>query len=264
MRDITLYSEEGRMKTTTGRVALILLLGVIISACGGGGGDDGGSSSSAPQSIAGIWSGTFTSSILHTAYGVGGLITESGTARFANTSLLSQYGGQVTVNGGSFTSAATAYAPYGGTLPDGSTAGAVSISGTFTEKGVMSGRYSGVGDNGTFYLTYSSSYDRPSSLSAIAGTWTGSVAGYANTLMIDSGGNIIGSSNSGCTYSGNVGIIDSAHNLYSLTLTIGNCGGGDGIYSGLAALTDKNAANDSFLISVSSNSYSYVSTMMRQ
>jgi hypothetical protein len=237
---------------------------LLISACGSGGGGDTGSSSSPPQSIAGIWTGTFTSNVLHTAYGVGGLITESGTARFANTSLLSQYGGQATVNGGSFTSAATAYAPYGGTLPDGSTVGPVSISGTFTEKGVMSGSYSGAGDSGTFYLTYSSLFDRPSSLSAIAGTWTASAAGYANTLMIDSGGNITGSSTSGCTYSGNVGVIDSTHNLYSLTLTIGNCGGRDGSYSGLAALTDVNATNDSFLISVSNASYSYVSTVMRQ
>jgi hypothetical protein len=243
---------------------LSLAVCLLISACGSGGGDDPGPSSSPPQSIAGIWTGTFTSNVLHTAYGVAGLITESGTARFANTSSLAQYGGQVNVNGGSFTSAATAYAPYGGTLPDGSTVGPVSISGTFTEKGIMSGSYSGVGDNGTFYLTYSSLYDRPSSLALVAGTWKGSVEGYANTLTIDSGGNITGSSVSGCTYSGKVGIIDSSHNEYTLTLSIGNCGGRDGTYSGLAALTDVNAANDSFLASVSNSSYSYVASMSRQ
>jgi hypothetical protein len=45
---------------------------------------------------------------------------------------------------------------------------------------------------------------------------------------------------------------------------IGNGGGRDGTYSGLAVLTDKSTANDSFLASVSNASYSYVSTMMRQ
>ena len=209
---------------------------LLVSACGGGGGDDTGSSSGPPQSIAGIWTGTLTSATLQTTYGVVGLITESGTARFANTSSLAQYGGQVSVNGGSFSSAATAYAPYGGMFPNGSTVGPVSVSGTFTEKGAMDGSYSGVGDAGTFYLIYSSLYDRPSSLALVSGIWKGSIEGYANTLTIDSGGNIAGSSTSGCTYSGNVGIIDSSHNEYTLTLTIGNCGGRDGSYSGLAAL----------------------------
>jgi hypothetical protein len=247
-----------------GFVLFWVVVCLIVSGCGSGGGDSTGSSSSPAQSIAGIWTGTLTSTTLQTAYGVVGLITESGTARFANTSTLAQYGGQVSVNGGSFSSAATAYAPYGGIFPNGSTVGPVSVSGTFTEKGVMEGSYSGVGDAGTFYLTYSSLYDRPSSLALVSGTWKGSIEGYANTLTIDSVGNIDGSSTSGCTYSGNIGIIESSHNEYALTLSIGNCGGRDGLYSGLAALTDVNATNDSLLASVSNASYSYVASMTRQ
>jgi hypothetical protein len=58
------------------------------------------------------------------------------------------------VNGNSFSTTATAYAPHGSTLLDGSQVDAVTISGTFTTKDKMSGTYSGAGDEGTFTLTY--------------------------------------------------------------------------------------------------------------
>jgi hypothetical protein len=242
---------------------LLLLTLLIISACGGGG---GGSSSSTPatQSIAGIWIGTSTSNVLHSTSNVTGIIAESNIARFASTTTGAQYSGVVTVIGNSFSSTATAYAPFGYMFLDGSHVGPVNISGTFTSKASMSGTYDGVGDTGTFSLTYSSVYDRPSSLTATAGTWAGVVSGYTNTITIDSSGNISGNSTSGCSYTGTVSIIDSSYNTYMVNLNIANCGVENGSYSGLGALVDTASQNDTFITSVSNSSYSYVASLTKQ
>lgn len=149
-------------------------------------------------------------------------------------------------------------------FPNGSHVGVVNISGTFTPKVTLNGTYNGVGDSGTFFLNYSSLYERPSSLEVIAGKWSGSVSGYLNTITIDSSGNITGSSTSGCTYSGNISIIDSSYNAYIVNLNINNCESQNGLYTGLAALADTSVANDTLLASVSNSSYSYVALLIRQ
>jgi hypothetical protein len=128
----------------------------------------------------------------------------------------------------------------------------------------MSGTYNGVGDNGTFSLTYSSVYDRPSSLAATAGTWKGIVSGFTNTFTIDSSGSITGSSASGCSYTGAVSIIDVSYDAYMVNLDIANCGGQNGSYGGLGALADTTTQNDTFIASVSNSSYSYVASLTRQ
>ena len=244
----------------------------LIFSCGGGG---GGSSSSLPstpttptvtQTHAGFWIGTFTSNVLHSTYDVTGLIAETGLANFASTSTLAQYSGVISVigNSNSFSGNVTAYAPVGETFPDGSTVGIVSVSGTFTGQGAISGTYSGVGDSGTFSLTYSGLYNRPSSFAAIAGTWEGPVQVYTNTVTVGPSGNIIGSSTAGCSYSGNVGIIDPTYFAYNVNFSIINCGLESGTYIGLAALTDTVTANDTLLIEVSDPSFSFVASLTRQ
>lgn len=255
-------------RRSNGLSLFLLSICLIISACEGGGG--GGSSSPftppAAQSISGIWIGTFISNVTYRTESVTGLIAETGSARFASTSTLAQYNGGISVSGNSFSATVTAYAPLGYVFPDGSQVGSVSMSGIFTAKNAMSGTYSGVGDFGTFSLTYSGLYERPSSLAALVGNWTGIVSGSTNTLtiMIDPSGNMSGSSTLGCNYSGNIGIIDSSYNAYSVNLNINNCGLESGNYSGLAALTDISAAaNDTLLVEVSSPSFSFVAALMR-
>jgi hypothetical protein len=243
----------------------LLVSCLIISSCGsGGGGNSSPSPNSSTQSIAGIWIGTFTSSVTNSTYNVTGLIDESYNARFADPDNLLQYSGVVSINGNSFSSTATAYAPSGYTFPDDSQVGTVNISGSFSEKTSINGTYTGVGDTGVFFLNYSALYERASSLALVAGTWSGTVLGYTNTITVDSSGNVSGDSSSGCTYTGNVGIVDSSYNAYNVTLNINNCGTQNGSYSGLAALTDTVSANDTILVCVSNASYSFVASLRRQ
>ena len=70
----------------------------------------------------------------------------------------------------------------------------------------ISGTYSGLGDSGTFSLTYDSSYERPSSLSLVQGDWFISDPQIFEKLSIniDSNGKIIGFSSKGDILSGNV------------------------------------------------------------
>ncbi len=214
--------------------------------------------------VAGIWVGRFTSNVVQSTYDIIGVIAESDAARFFNTSWGAQYSGVVTANGNTFSSAATAYAPFGYVFPDGSHVGPVSISGTFTPQGFMSGTYSGVGDLGTFSLNYSALYERPSSLAAVAGQWRGTVLGYINTVTVDSSGTVTGSSTAGCAYSGHISIINSLYNAYGVNLNITNCGVQNGSYSGLAVLADTYTASDTILVSVSTSSYSFVASLARQ
>lgn len=127
----------------------------------------------------------------------------------------------------------------------------------------MSGTYSGVGDKGTFSLAYNSLYERPSALAEIAGTWTDYSSGYYQTVMIDSNGNVTGEDFGGCTYSGNVGIINSLYNAYNANFTIKNCGSKDGFYNGLATLTDTDTNNDTIVAIVSNSTYSFIIELRR-
>lgn len=259
-----------KMGKEKGLFLVLLLTLSIMSACGGGG-DSSSQSALATQRIAGIWIGTFTSNVVSSTFDVTGIIAESGIGRFASTSTGAQYSGVISVNGMgvngiSFSATVNAYAPFGEVFPDGSRVGIVGISGAATPRGAMSGTYSGVGDSGTFSLTYSGLYERPSSLSSVAGTWSGIVSsGDNNTITVDSSGNITGSSTSGCIYSGNVGIIDPFYNAYSVNLSLNNnCGFGSGNYNGFAALTDTSIPNDTLLIEVSNPSFSFVASLRRQ
>ena len=211
----------------------------------------------ATQSIAGLWMGGFSSNIFHRTYNVIGIITESDLARFAAPSASTQYSGVVHVSGNNFSSSAEAYGSASIYI------GIVKITGTFTPGGTMNGTYSGVGDKGTFSLAYNSLYERPSSLIKIAGNWTDYSSGYYQTVTIDSNGHVIGEDFGGCTYSGNVGLINSLYNAYNANLTIRNCGSKDGFYNGLAALTDTDSNNDTILAIVSNSTYSFIIELRR-
>jgi hypothetical protein len=258
----------GSMKRLLSMVLILIPMSIALWACGGGGGGD---SSTSPQTqpIAGIWNGTLTSNVVHQTYSVTGIITEHGNARFVNLTNGCQYSGIVSISGSTFSTTATAYAPYGYMFPDGSHVGIANISGSFSSKGSMTGTYSGVGDSGSFSLNYSPLYETPSSLSSLSGTWTGTVlvgSGPTSniTIIIDSNGNLSGSSTAGCVISGNAGIIDSSYNAYIFNLVISNCGAENGTYSGLGAVTSTVPANYTAVVSVSDASYSFAASMLRQ
>jgi len=244
------------------RMGLFLLVVVMmfwVAGCGGGG-DDGNSSPSpvTTQSIAGIWIGSFTSNVSHKTFSILGVITEQGTARFISTSLHMEYAAdRINVSGNNFSATAAVYGS------SGRYTGTSELAGTFTQRGNVNGTYAGAGDAGSFSLAYNALYERPSSLEAIAGTWTNYSSGYYEKFTIDSKGNVTRPIISGCTTSGSVSIIDPRYNVYAVNLTVNNCGDENGFYRGLAVLTDTRANNDTIVGSANTTTHSMIADLRR-
>lgn len=237
----------------------VVLMMFWVAGCGGGG-DDGNSSPSpvTTQSIAGIWIGSFTSNVSHRTFSILGVITEQGMARFISTALHTEYtADRLNVSGNNFSATATVY---GGA---GRYDGTAELAGTFTQRGNINGTFAGVGDAGSFSLAYNSLYERPSSLEAIAGTWTNYASGYYEKFTIDSNGNVSRPVISGCTTSGSVSIIDPRYNVYAVNLTVNNCGDENGFYRGLAVMTDTEASNDTIVGSANTTTHSVIADLRR-
>ncbi len=235
---------------------------VLLLACGGG--DDGGDVPPATPAVSmeGIWTGTFYSNVTASYYQIIGITSESNESHF-----ISDWGAQYIVSnpnisGNSFSATAKGYAPIGETFPDGSSSGSISVSGTCIEMQSITGTYSGLGDNGTISLSYSTLYERASSLSKVSGAWAGLVNGYIQSISIDSSGNIIGADTSGCVYAGNVSIINATYNVYGVNINVSSCGSYNGTYAGLATLGDTSAMDDTLYYGVHNNAYSIVGKLM--
>jgi hypothetical protein len=251
-----------RIRRSLSVAALLSLF--VLSACGGGG-NPSGTPPATPSLAAGIWMGTFTSNVTHITSSATGLVADTNSARFGFPDTLAQYSGVLNVSDNSFSTTATAYAPHGSTLLDGTIIGTTTISGTFAPKGIMSGTYSGAGDAGTFTLTYNGPlYERPSSLPGLSGIWKGKILDFTNFIRIDENGAITGLNTTGCTYGGHVDVIDPSFNIYSIHLDIDTCGSDNGTYDGLGALSDTSSINDTFITIISSPTLSLIASLSKQ
>lgn len=175
------------------------------------------------------------------------IIASTGEARFMFFSSWSsirgamhspQLTGNVIVEGETFSSSLNAYV-HGDLQTD-----IVGLMGTVMNRDGIFGTYTWGHDFGRIYLTYSTSYERPSAINMLEGIWNYSAASsggaiFTFTIAIDSDGMISGSNAAGCVYNGKVSIIDSFYNIYRLTLDASLCGELDGTYAGLATLGDK-------------------------
>jgi len=238
----------------------------FISACGGGGGGSS-SSTSTPvtnQSLAGIWTGSFHSTVLNATYNVTGLVSETNIFRFLSLSTGGQYSGIASVTGASFSSTMTGYSPTGTTFPNGTAVTSFKVSGNVSQGVALTGTYSGGGDAGTFAVNFNNAYNTPSSLTIISGNWSGTLNGSTINVAISDSGIVTGSSTSGCTYSGNVSTIDINYNCYNITITASSCGASSGNYSGLATLTETAKQYDTLLVGVSNAENSVVMEAHRQ
>lgn len=245
----------------------MMFVSLTLIACGGGGGGTPATDTTATQSASGIWRGTVTSVIDGTAYDAVGLITESGEVIFF-TEDGEQTLGSITVDGNEFNANLTSYAPLG-TLYSQNNSGSIAgtASGTVTEKSSLSGNASYSGSvTSKFTFSYDSIYERNSSLSLVAGTYSDTDgSGYTETYSIDSLGNISGSDSNGCQFSGRIQILDSNYNVYRITLTVTNCGAANDAYSGLATLLDDNGKkNDTLAASFSGTTYVIAGSVYRQ
>jgi hypothetical protein len=119
---------------------------------------------------------------------------------------------------------------------DGSTSGTGTISGTITQRSSMTLTTTSITSMGTALgsstdtWTFSSAYDTPSSLATVAGNYTVG----SNTLSINSNGVVFEQDpTTGCVINGQVSLIDTQYNAYSLSFTFAGCMGSAAVLNGV-------------------------------
>lgn len=241
--------------------ACLVVVGAV-AGCGGGGGGGSGSGGASPpppmQSVAGIWEGTLSE---------GGIVVNDASCLVTQTNelacilfdatngaLAGAAHGTVQVTGGnSVSGSGVTYAAPGYVLGDGSSmmASFTITAGTVAERSALNVTISSLGRTSTFSGTFDPLYDRDSSLSIVAGSYTVfDVFGDPASFSIDSTGVLFSQTQSGCVGNGQVAVIDPQVNGYRVEATVSNCPGLNGSYDGLAVTTDLRGTNDVFLFGV--------------
>lgn len=212
------------------KLALAAVAALVLTACGGGGGGGGGGTAS---NVAGLWNGTTS-----TGRSVSALTFQDGTV----WALYSPIGNPGYIAGAVQANGSVSGATIAGTGADynleggGITAG--TITATVNPKTSISGGVT-AGSTITFSGTYSSAFEQTPSLSALAGTFTGTgvVSGGSEsaTVTLAASGALTGSSASGCTFTGTAAPRTDG-NAFNLTVTFGGgpCALGTQAVTGIA------------------------------
>lgn len=200
----------------------IFLILVLMTGCGGGSSNNSGSgiTGSTTGEAQGVYSGStstgysFSTIVLPNDkfYGIYG--TNSGS-EFLIYGMLA---GQGTSGQSSYTASVSDFF-YNGAVNSGNInatyVAGTSVNGTLTENGASTTF------TGSALPSSSFNYGTPASISAIAGSWTGSLLdGITTTVTISSSGSLSGSS-SGCSFSGTVTPDSSNKNFFEVSLTFG-------------------------------------------
>ena len=200
----------------------LLTFACMLTACGGGGGN---STPEAQQSAEGVWVGSTTSSSDTTSPAIG-LILDTGEFFFATGSDYSGVSfGNASVSGSTVTSSnMLGYDPSLNELIPGTFSGSVSTGSTL--KVNISETYKGITYKGTGNFTFDSTYNEPSALATIAGSYISPNAfGTAYSYTVDTNGLLSGSSIN-CTFTGKLTVRNKLKNIYNLTLNTSNATGG--------------------------------------
>lgn len=240
-----------KIRSFLGSVVLGIFVLVGLVACGGGG---GGGETTTNVSANGLWNGTFTESGVGT-FDISGLLY-NGRIIAISESAGAIYDGSYTVSGSSISGTVTAYQINGGPFAT------VTLSGTVTEQGSISSSFNtSYGTSGTISLSFDSIYNRPSSLSLVAGNWNYTRGDYSLTITVQSNGTYSGQDSEGCVVSGSIGLLDTAHNLYNINTSIASCEDVTGSYTGFASLLDN---DNTFVVAVSNSNYMLLYPFARQ
>jgi hypothetical protein len=216
--------------------------------------------------IGGIWFGyNFTDQVGDSQAFIG-IATEDGQFRYLEMPTQVQFVGTVTFNGEIAEGSGVALAAPGTSWTDTSTVSTLDISGFVVERESIEGDWSLVsGETGNYWLLFDSVYFKDSSLDLTAGAWTivDDTGAETGTLTIEVDGSLSGQDITGCLYSGNLAIIDTQYDVYDVSVTISNCGGADGVYTGFGALGDDLELNDSMVLITDDGSRSFAANMTR-
>lgn len=234
------------------QATIALMTVAFVGGCGGGGGSSPPPPPPPPPTASpgGIWVGTD----LTAGEPVLGLVAETGDLFFSSEAITSggvYYVGRFTTQGQAINADVDAILPPLSIYPDRATSGTGTLGGQIVERTSITGGVTintdpatSIAGGRTFAdslsLTFSSQYNRPSSLAIVAGNFgPGSLA-----LTISGDGVLFAQdSMSGCTLNGAVATIDPNYNMYAVTLTTSGCaaefGTPDGAQlTGLATLDD--------------------------
>jgi hypothetical protein len=235
-------------------VILHFTLFAVILGLAGCGGSDGESGSS--LSANGLWEGTFTEAGVGT-YAVGSLFY-NGRIIAISEDAGAIYDGNYTVSGSTISGTVKAYQINGGQLAT------ATLSGTVSEQNSISLTFStSYGSTGSMSLSFNSIYNRNSSLSSVEGSWNYTSSSYSLAATVQNDGSFFGQDSDGCVLSGDIGLLDTEHNLYSTTLSVAACGALNGNYTGFSGLLDDVTANDTLQVAVSNSNYIIVRYIRR-
>jgi hypothetical protein len=210
-----------KMKSSLSKLSGVIFSGLIVAGCGGGGGSEAPAAAVSAGTAEGLYIGTTSNGRTIT-----GIVLDDGTYYVMysvpnNPAVIAgAIQGTGTSSNGSFTSTnAKDINLEGAGIINGS------VSASYVQRQSLNGSitYTSSPSN-TFTSTYSADYELTPTLTALAGTYTGTAASPAGaesaTLTVTAGGAITGAGASGCTLTGTVAP-RSQGNAYDATITFG-------------------------------------------
>lgn len=215
-----------------------------------------------PTNVGGVWEGsTFNNNSGLTFETIGVVTEDSGEGRFVNDQgqlfILRGFRGSA----GDVSAGVKAIAPPGTVFIDGSTTAFGPLTGTTVERTTFDGNWSlDTGETGTITMSYNAIYERGSDLARMVGSWMDS---FGVVYSVDATGNIFAQDAVGCVYDGAVSIINALYNAYRVTLTVSNCPGTDGDYSGLGVLAEEVGLDDAFAIQLDSDQIAITDVLLK-
>lgn len=222
--------------------SLILVSLYGLSACGCGGSDSPATNPSSPTTptsmtlneVAGVYEGEikFGSETVI----VDALISASGEVRIL-TEFDEQLRGTITLSNDSFENV-----EFASFFPENDSSDGV-VLGRLTTNGTISGDFSDTGLTGSstfdgetasYSMTKYDFSDNAASLSEFSGNYATLFSDTQISFSTD--GAIDGLDDDGCVYGGQVSVPDSNTNVYSMSITVDNCGIANGTFEGLATV----------------------------
>lgn len=187
-----------------------------------------------PSPVAGIYEGTLRDQASQQQTPVVAIIADDGEARISGQNA-TYYRLNVFSSGYSASGSFSAYSQG----PDFAN-GTLTTSGSFSAAPISAGlnvtltlEYND-GDSATLALKFDQTYNAPSALSMLAGSWTYTSGSFTLNASIQSNGTLSGTDSNSCTYSGDFSLIDETFDAYDATYTL-TCNGVNQTYSGLAS-----------------------------
>lgn len=245
-----------RVRALAGRTTLTAILS-LLGACDATTSDGSSSSSSGSNndaSVAGIWTGSDSTSSLS----VTGIVTADGEFHFIRGDNV-QYVGNASVDGTSVSANFDVYTQFGDTFSGGSSHGTGKLSnGTVSERSSLKfdtsfKTDSGKSSSGSVSLSFSTLYDVHSSLTTISGNFENTDRGDVVSLTTD-GVLSWDNADTGCQGTGSVSVIDTNHDIYRIQFQYANCTGDSADLNGVAftglALLNTNVSPQQVVLAV--------------